>query len=140
MPLADYDSICEVTQRIIVSRDKGEKREHIAHNAHRAHVSHYQVDGNIICDETSCDFLVMNDDQKTAYLIELKGSDILKAVRQLDVTNKKLQDKLKGYHVFFRIVLSKTRTHAIESTEFKKYKKRWGKYFAHCNNCLEENI
>ncbi|MCD8077519.1 MAG: hypothetical protein LUE63_03935 [Lachnospiraceae bacterium] len=83
MPLNGYSSLCEERQRIIVSRDTGTRREHRAVNEKTCHVTQYKMDGGVVCDVSiRCDFLVMNDDQRDAYLIELKGSDIEHALDQ----------------------------------------------------------
>lgn len=82
MPLIGFHSLCELRQRIIVSRDEGQAREHRAQNVDGCRVSHYKIDGTVIRDASKrCDFLLMNDDLSDAYLIELKGTNIEDAPR-----------------------------------------------------------
>ena len=61
---------------------------HIGNNTKRQYVRHFKVDGEIFTGtvETRCDYLLLNDDTKTAYYIELKGSDLSKAIRQIENT------------------------------------------------------
>lgn len=39
----------------------------------------------------------MNEDKKVAYLIELKGSDLVKAAKQIESTENALRQALAGY-------------------------------------------
>lgn len=124
MPLKGYESLCEERQRIIVSRDRGQTREHRARNVDECRVSQYRIDGNVIRSASArCDYLLMNDDKADAYLIELKGSDIEHALEQLDKTARNLQKELAGYTVKYRLVHSRARTQAINGTKFKKFRK-----------------
>lgn len=136
-----YQSICQGRQKIIVSKDSGSARTHRALNVRRDDVRHYRIDGYVIDDKTvrKCDFLLLNDTKQDAYLIEVKGKDILSAIEQLEQTEKQLREELKGYHTKYRIVY-RSNTHAVHSTEFKKF------YLRHHGNvkaetdCLEEEI
>lgn len=77
--LNNFHSICEEKQKIIVSKDSGTARIHRAVNIDGDYVRHYKIDGNVISDKTvkKCDFLLLNDSKKDAYLIEVKGTDCL---------------------------------------------------------------
>ena len=45
----------------------------------------YRVDGCLINDERpKCDYLLLNCSKKKSYFIELKGSDLIKAVEQIN--------------------------------------------------------
>ena len=63
-------------------------------------VRQYKINGNIIIVRNRCDYLVLNDDLKTAYLIELKGSKIPHAIKQLDDTFNIMKDNLPDYTFF----------------------------------------
>lgn len=143
MPLTDYHSLCEERQRIIVSRDAGQRREHRANNENRKRVRHYKIDGCVIRDDsTRCDYLLINEDQRYAYLIELKGSDIEHALEQLETTAVRLRTDLQVYTVKFRLVYSRARTQAIQGTKFKKFCRRHSKEdeFIYGEGCVEEII
>lgn len=139
--LQNFKSMCEKKQAIIVSKDKGEGRIHRAFNTDKDTVRQYQIDGYVINSQTlnKCDFLLMNDIKKKAYLIEVKGKKLLDALKQLDSTEQLLQNDLKGYEKNFRIVY-RPNTHDIHSTDYKKfYLKHKGLVVAK-TNLLEESI
>lgn len=141
MPIAGYTSLCKERAPIISSRDKGESQTHIAYNKDSSLVTHYKVDGVIIKSGNKCDFLLINEDKKTAYLIELKGSDLSWAAMQLQATEQTLSVQLAPYQPLqYRIVANKCRTSEIETAEFKKYRKRWKKRLVYKSVKYEENI
>lgn len=143
MPLNGYLSSCEERQPIIVSRDVGTKREHRAINKNICRVSKYKIDGDVIRDTSiRCDYLVMNDDFKEAYLIELKGSDIEHALEQLEATANRLQNELRAYYVKYRIVCSRARTQAIRSNKYKRFQQKHNRpnEFICRENQIEESI
>lgn len=126
MPIAGYTSLCEEKARVIVSRDKGGSQRHIAHNDDPSVVTHYKVDGVIIRNGNKCDFLLLNESKRTAYLIELKGSDLSWAAKQLYCTEQALAEELAPYRPLqYRIIANRCRTSEIETTEFKRYRKLW---------------
>lgn len=125
MPLNGYPSLCKERQRIIVSRDTGTTREHRAVNENACYVTQYKIDGDIIRDASiRCDFLLMNEDRRDAYLIELKGSDIEHALEQLEATARHFQNELQGYCIKYRLVCSRVKTQAIHSIKYKKFLKK----------------
>lgn len=88
MPLNGFISLCGKNAEQIVSRDKGNPQYHKANNVSNSEVTHYQIDGEVIKTGDRCDYLLMNETSKTAYLIELKGSDLVKAASQLGGNGK----------------------------------------------------
>lgn len=123
MPLPGYDSLCDERQSKIVSKDYGISRKHVAKNQDKCRVSQYRIDGVVIQDTSRCDFLVINEDKRNAYFIELKGSRIEDAVQQLQATANRLKNQLRGYNFKYRIVCSRARTHAINGNKYKKFQK-----------------
>lgn len=77
MPLNGFISLCGKNAKQIVSRDKGNPQYHKANNVSNSEVTHYQIDGEVIKTGDRCDYLLMNETSKTAFLIELKGSDLV---------------------------------------------------------------
>lgn len=140
LPLAGFQSQCEERQTIIVSRDKGERREHRAINANRNRVNRYRIDGIVITSGSACDFLLINEDVLSAYFIELKGSDLSQAARQLESSEAALKDELSAYKLNFRIVASKARTHAIEGVTFRRFKESKKTSLKYSTNRIEEDI
>lgn len=143
MPLNGYRSLCEKRQRTIVSPEPRTKRQHRAINKDSCRVTQYKVDGDVIRDTAiRCDYLVMNDDLKEAYLIELKGSDIEHVLDQLEATAKRLRTELREYYVKYRIVCSRARTQAIYGSKCKKFKQKHSRSgeFVCRENLIEEQI
>lgn len=109
--LDDCVSHCTPTQKSVVSTDGGKCCKHIAQNPLGKSLLHYHVDGDVISgtETQKCDWLLLNETDKHAYFIELKGSgcDLQKAIHQLESTQVLLfaQLKEKEYQkMFFRIV------------------------------------
>lgn len=120
--LDGHTSKCKKNQPIIVSEENRVK--HIAHNVDRHGVRHFRLDGEVIaCNNGKrCDYLLINDDKKNAYLIELKGSHIKDAVDQIEETDRILRSSLPGYTFFYRIVYRKSPTHNINSSKISRWK------------------
>ena len=73
MPLKNHTSICRKNAWQIISRDQRNTQYHKGINSRNAYVTHYKIDGNVIKSGSRCDYLLINEDTLTAYLIELKG-------------------------------------------------------------------
>lgn len=135
------NSICERNQAIVVSKDRGNQREHRATNPQRKfELRHYKLDGELFKKTKCCDFLLVNDSSRKAYLIELKGGNIDDAVEQLEAGEKKCKEELKGYTFFYRVVCSKAKTHKIQSVKFRKFKEKSGIKLVVRENILLENL
>lgn len=140
MPLKGFESLCEKNAEQIVSRDKGNPQYHKGINAAKVYVTHYQIDGIVIKSGDRCDYLLMNEENKIAYLIELKGSDLIKAAKQLETTEKVLHQELTGYSLRYRIVANKCKTQEIRSSEYRKYQIRWRGRLVQKTGAIEERI
>jgi hypothetical protein len=123
-PLADSKSRCEPNQRMIVSSEKG--CTHRANNVLLSAVRHFQIDGDVVRDPQilKCDYLLLNDDVKTAYFIELKGSDIQHAIEQLECTLRIFKHELFEYRALFRVVYKTGSTHSVRSSAVTEWKKK----------------
>ena len=67
MMLTDEKSLCKRNQKIIVSRDKGNKREHRTINRDGIYkVRQYKLDGDIFHNVKCCDYLILNDTEGKA--------------------------------------------------------------------------
>lgn len=71
-----------------------------------------------------CDYLLLNDEAAISYYIELKGSDLPKAIRQIENTIKLLSPSLPGYAVLRRIVYH-TGSHNVHASEVLRWKARY---------------
>lgn len=140
MPLENFESLCNKHAAQIVSKDKRNPQYHKGNNSEMAYVTHYRIDGIVIREGIRCDFLLINEDRKVAYLIELKGSDLERAAEQLKATEDKLKRELSGYSLRYRIVAKKCRTQAITSTTYKKYQLQWKGKLIQKTGFIEEQI
>lgn len=132
-------SLCEQNQSIVVSRDHGSQKEHRAVNPGRQFdLRHYKLDGDIIQQQRCCDFLLLNDTKKKAYLIELKGKNIDHAVEQLEAGERICRQFLQGYTYLYRIVCGKVQTHKIKGNKFRKFKEKHSRQLEVKENKMEE--
>ncbi|MDO4719845.1 MAG: hypothetical protein Q4A78_04210 [Peptostreptococcaceae bacterium] len=138
MLLIPEKSKCRIDQKEIVSKDKGSSRKHKAVNLLRYKVRHYQLDGDLIRGRTCCDFLLLNDTGSKAYLIELKGSNLDKAVEQLEEGRKILEAELSGYEFFYRAVCSRVKTHKINSRKVRSFKEKHPQFIYKTEYCEEK--
>lgn len=67
---------------------------------------------------------VIIDEAATSYYIELKGSDLPKAIRQIENTIKLFSPSLPGYAVLRRIVYH-TGSHNVHASEVLRWKARY---------------
>lgn len=123
----DISSRCDPKCPIIVSRENG--KTHRALNSDRSTVYQYKIDGDVIQKADSqkrCDYLVENEDKKTAYLIELKGTDLLHAIEQIEATILLFARKFKenSYTVYPRIVYG-SNTHAVNDSRYRNFMKKY---------------
>lgn len=140
MPLNGFKSLCDKNAAQIVSRDKGNPQYHRGNNPAKAYVTHYQIDGVVIDTGSRCDWLLINEDARRAYLIELKGSDLVKAAGQLEATEAILRKALTGYKLYYRIVANKCKTQEIMSSAYRKYQIKWRGRLLQKTGCIEEDI
>lgn len=68
----------------------------------------------------------MNQDKKSAYLIELKGSNILHAMDQVLSAENLLKEDLVGYSVFYRIIY-RSRPQEVRKSRIIRWKEKEGK-------------
>lgn len=92
-------------------------------NNKKKKIALYRVDGCILDEGIKCDFLFLVVEDKKAFFIELKGSDIEKAVQQILKTVEQLQSSLPKYMLDARIITTRVRTPALKSTYIMKLEK-----------------
>ncbi|MDE6843230.1 MAG: hypothetical protein K2J24_06865 [Muribaculaceae bacterium] len=100
----------------------------------------YQIDGNIITEGNKCDYLILakqdtagNDDEKwKSIFVELKGKDVLHALKQLDATlDNKLFKHSSVNEVHARIVARAFPANKAD-TEFEKARRRFKTKHKNC--------
>ncbi len=102
----DCTEFCD-ERAIIVAKDKGNRQEYRASNKKIRHCCKIRIDNCFIKTGEKCDFMILNCTDKTAYLIELKGSDLVKSFRQINVTIDKLLSQLDDFKIYARSVITK---------------------------------
>ncbi len=110
---------------IFVAKDKKEKREYRLLNPNKEKICKIKIDNGLIQDNSikKCDFLFLLCDE-SAIFVELKGSNMLQAIRQINSTIIFLGDKLKNNSISARIVLSRFNVPRIENNpDFLKLRK-----------------
>lgn len=100
------------------------KKEFIVRNSKEKLIIAYHVDGCLIKQGKCCDYLVIITEDRVAHFIELKGTDIEKAVEQLNISIDQLLSALKGNKINAWIVSSRVKTPAIKSTKIMKLQKK----------------
>ena len=125
MPLKGFESLCSKNAGQIVSRDKRNPQYHKGINTGKKYVTHYKIDGIVIKSGKRCDYLLIDEEKRIAYLIELKGSDLVKAAEQLEHTERALSRELSDYSLQYRIVANKCKTQETHSSAYSKYQIRW---------------
>lgn len=115
--------------------------EHRGKNIARCNVRQFKIDGGVFKDETTprCDYLLLNDDRTTSYYIELKGSDLPKAIEQLEHTISMIAPSIPDYTVFRRIVY-RTGSHKIRESKVVLWQKKHGNSAQIKARKLVENI
>jgi hypothetical protein len=108
---------------IVVCEDKG-KTKYIYNNQSRDNLSKYRVDGGLITEGVKCDYLLLNCNKQNSYFIELKGSDIIKAIEQIDRSIDLLKDTLTGFSISVRIVLTRVNTVELKNSKYLRLQKR----------------
>ena len=130
MPLNDFPYISNDNRREIVSEEN--RRKHVGLNPdNKCRVIHYRVDEVILQNQKACDFILINETDGIAFLIELKGCRVDNAVDQLKTTEETLHEYLKNYKLQYRIVTStspsqKSRTTSVK-TSYSKIISLWEK-------------
>lgn len=96
-------------------------------NNSQKHVAKIKVDGGLISDpnKKKCDWLLINWDDGISFFIELKGSDLFKAVSQITSTINAIWNDINDLSVHranARIVLSRNRIPNYKSdSRYKKF-------------------
>jgi hypothetical protein len=113
---------------VIRVKDEKNPQTYVAKNPAKKFCCKIRVDGCLITGSEKCDFLVLNCADRNAFFIELKGSDLPKACRQIHRSIEQLVSHLKGFKIYGRVVLNRVRAPDTNSTEEKKLKKLLKQY------------
>lgn len=100
---------------------------HIGNNPSGSYIRQFRVDGDVFSKDSPvqrCDYLLLNDTHLKAYYIELKGSNISKAIDQIENSIALIHSAISEYEVFCRIIYHTGRTHMVKSPKVLKWHKR----------------
>ena len=115
-------SKCPINAPKVVCSEK--KNKHILNNPTLLKVYKYQIDGDILTDSDSekCDYIteVETPGKPTGYVIELKGSDLEKALSQISSTINRY-NLTSSYNVLPRIIIHKARTQKVHGSAYRKF-------------------
>lgn len=115
---------------------------HIGINENRNKVRQFKVDGEVIqANEpiSRCDYLLLNDEKRTSYYIELKGSNLDKAIQQIENTISMISSSLPNYIIYRRIIY---RTYSLDTrhSNVTIWKRKYKDSAIIKNGKLEERI
>lgn len=116
-------------RKIISIEENGKK--YIGKNSNSKITRTIRVDGCLINDSSSnkCDYILLNEDDKIVFFIELKGCDIKHAAVQITETIKKLGIELSEYGTFLaRIVCSECPPNMRNTPQFLALLRQLKKY------------
>ena len=104
---------------------KGKKSNYRLVNSAENYMAVCRVEDCLIKDGDRCDYLLFDCEAEKAYFIELKGSNLSKAVGQIDNTLTNLINQIyPKFKISARIVLTRVNTHALTDTAYKRLEKR----------------
>lgn len=137
--LLSMPSYCGSHQKIIVSEEN--RVQHRGINNDRNKVRQIKIDGDMWTKGTStvrADYLLLNEDKKTAYIIELKGSDIEHALEQIKNTDVNLNEALSDFQKYWRLVY-RTSTKKMKNRNENELQRKCPNLVIR-KNSLEESI
>lgn len=103
------------------------KCKYEAKNPNKKDVRQFKIDGEVFSTgnkQLRCDWLILNDTDRHAYYIELKGSDIPHAIEQIEATIQMISPSIPDYQKTYRRIVYKTGTHKIQESSVIKWKKK----------------
>ncbi len=119
--IKEYTKCTECSQNSIINAIEN-KRKYSLQNPSKKQIYKIHIDNCVITKGIRCDYLIISDIDKISFFVELKGQDIQHAIDQLIQSIITLTDKISGYKINARIVLSKVNTPDLRSTKLIKLK------------------
>ena len=108
----------------IVCKENG--RSFTLNNISKYYIRKIRVDGKLIKTGNKCDYAIdvaKKDTTEKIFLIELKGSDLSHACKQINETYNYFKKNFQTDGYLFRIIVSKTKKPELNSIEYKKLMK-----------------
>ena len=123
-----YDKCFEFVserRKLVICTDKKSSTKYKYDNTAEDELSKYNVDGCLLPENVpKCDFLLLNCTKKMAYFIELKGSDLINAVEQVEKTIDRLRNDLDTFSIHARIVLTRVNTMDLKNSKLLRLEKK----------------
>lgn len=69
-----------------------------------------------------CDYLILNDTDADVYYIELKGSDVRRAIQQIESSIAEINPSI-GYEIHCRVIF-RTSTHEVKGADVLRWKRK----------------
>jgi len=108
-------------RKIIVFKQKEESSKYIGNNNDRKIFYSYKPDVMFSNKGEACDFLLYSEN--IVYFIEIKGSDILKAVDQITNSYKLYKEYFTDFSINARIIPTRGNTLVVNNTKYIRFKK-----------------
>lgn len=122
----NHPNCTECNRKSIIPAEE-KKCKYFLRNPNRREVCKIRVDGCVIAeieDKKKCDYLIVSCQTAIAFFIELKGSDLSVVIDQLDQSVDELKDKISGFAINARVVLSRSDNPAIGTHKYEKFVKK----------------
>ena len=100
------------------------RKKYTGNNINEKYYYCYMPDKMYSNESKACDYLLYNDSIKNVYFIELKGSDVLKAVDQIVSSIKLYGQYFNDYTINARIVPSRVNTLDLKTAKVVSLEKR----------------
>lgn len=134
---------CEIDANKSIFVAAGSTSEYRLMNESRKKVDKYIVDNCLLRAkkrDEKCDYLFVVKEIKEIYFIECKGSDVLKAVKQIDSSLDLLIGEFNEYISKARIVPSRVYGPDLRHREYKKLRERLKGHLDTKNKIFKETI
>lgn len=118
---------CELNSNKKILVAKGTKTEYRIINENEKVIDKYVVDDCLLRTkqrDEKCDYLILVNEIKEAYFVECKGSDVVKAVSQLDSSINILNNKLPGYVLKGRIIPTRVYSPDLRMQAYKRLREK----------------
>ncbi|MCM1180619.1 MAG: hypothetical protein NC347_10215 [Clostridium sp.] len=101
-------------------------KKYIFENTEKNYVICYKMDGGIIVEDktvpngtSKCDYLyIIDGNEQSAILVELKGVNVSKALKQISGTLDLYKEFLRSLHVYGRVIVSSSTPNLKASPEY----------------------
>jgi hypothetical protein len=124
-PFANCFDFVNQRRATVVCSDQRSTTNYIYDNRSADSLTKYRIDGCLIADTGArCDFLLLNCTKQQSFFIELKGSDLLRAVEQIDRSIDLLLGSINDFDINARILLTRVNTIDLRNSKYLRLEKK----------------